>query len=169
MNIIVMPVTPLINTTFPQISSSVARNEWKPLRRLLRKTSLLALAWTLACAAGILLLGRPLLSWLKQGAYLPSLPAILILLVGYGVGNVLFWNRPLLLSLGLPNEPLKATAVIGALKTGLMFLLVRPLGYLAQAALLSGYFTVSMVWVVMRGLLELHQREKTSAGENPAT
>ena len=157
MNILVMPVTPLINTTFPEISRAVARCEWKPLRSILRKTAVLSLIWTGGCMAGLLLFGQWLLGLLKDGLYLPSYPAILILMVGYGVANVFFWNRPLLLSFGLPNYPLFVTGLVGIVKTALMFILVRPLGYLVQAALLSGYFIISVGLIVLKGVSEIRK------------
>ena len=155
MNIILMPISPFINTTFPQISSSVARFEWRRLRTLLQRTTFIAAAWTAACAVGLLLVGKPILGWLNDGAYLPAYSAILILLIGFGMANVFFWNRPLLLSLGKPGFPLKITAIIGAIKTGLMFVLVRPFGILAQAGLLSFYFVTSVGLIVWKGLREI--------------
>jgi len=38
-------------------------------------------------------------------------------LAGYGVANVAFWNRPLLLAFGLPLYPMNVTAVVGVVKT----------------------------------------------------
>ncbi|MEA4907072.1 MAG: lipopolysaccharide biosynthesis protein [Chloroflexi bacterium] len=163
MNIILMPITPFINTTFPEISRQVAARSWAALRRLLRRTSLVAAVWTAACAAGLLLLGPWVLGWLKDGAYLPSLPGMLVLLAGFGTANVLFWNRPLLLSFGMPNYPLGVTATAGALKTVLMLTVARPFGYVAQAVLLSGYFIVSVGLIVRRGLVELRRAEQEDA------
>lgn len=160
MNILVMPVTPLINTTFPEISRTVARREWKSLRSILQKTALISLVWTGGCVVGLLLFGRWLLGLLKDGLYLPSFPVILILVLGYGFANVFFWNRPLLLALGQPNYPMAITGLVGMLKTALMFVLVRPFGYLAQAGLLSGYFLFSVALIVRRGLNELRKCEK---------
>lgn len=161
MNLVLMPITPFISTTYPEISRAVAKREWQPLRRLLKRTSWIALAWTLACVVGLALVGGPLLGWLKGGVYLPALPAVFVLLMGYGAANVLFWNRPLLLALGRPNEPLCITALVGAAKTGLMFVLVRPLGILAQAGLLSLYFLASVSWIALLGLRAVGRAERT--------
>jgi O-antigen/teichoic acid export membrane protein len=158
--IVSIPISPLISTTFPEINRSVARREWTGLRRLLRRTSIVAGAWTLACAGGLAVIGPWVLSLVKNGAYLPSYPVILVLLAGYGTANILFWNRPLLLSLGQPNYPLSVTAAFGAVKTLLMFVLVRPFGFIAQAALLSGYFIFSVGLIVRRGLAQLRKNEK---------
>ncbi len=159
MNIILMPISPFINTTFPQISSSVAKFEWHRLKTLLQRTTLIAAAWTAACALGLLLVGRPLLNWLKGGAYLPAYPVIMILLIGFGIANIFFWNRPLLLSLGKPGYPLKVTAITGMVKTILMFVLVKPYGILAQAGLMSFYFTISVGLIVWKGLREIMTQE----------
>ncbi len=165
MNLVVMPITPFIATTFPEISKSVARREWRPLSTLLKRTSLLALVYTAAAAGGFALLGRWFFGVYSAGKYLPALPAILVLLLGYGFANVFFWNRPLLLAFGRPNEPLFITAAAGAVKTALMFVLVRPFGYLAQAALLSGYFIISIGAIVLRGLKVLRRAEQSSPTE----
>jgi len=152
MNVIVMPVTPLISTTFPEISAAVARGDWGKLRSMLKRTSTLAFAFTAAFALGFVLFGRWFFGFYGGGQYLPAYPAILILLAGYGVANVFFWNRPLMLALGRPNEPLWISGVAGVIKTVLMFVLVRPFGYLAQAALLSAYFVISIGALTLRGL-----------------
>ncbi len=162
MNIILMPISPFINTTFPQISSSVAKYEWRRLKTLLQRTTLISAAWTAACVVGLLLVGKPVLGWLKEGAYLPSYPAILVLLIGFGVANIFFWNRPLLLSLGKPGFPLTITAITGAIKTGFMFILVRPFGILAQAGLLSFYFVASVGLIVWKGMREITAQEQAN-------
>jgi O-antigen/teichoic acid export membrane protein len=170
MNVVLMPVTAMLSSAAPEVNRLVATRAWGPLRRLLRRTSIMALAWTGACTLGIATLGYFLLGHLKQGAYLPAFPAILILLAGYGVANVAFWNRPLLLAFGLPLYPMNVTAAVGLVKTALMFVLVGPLGFLAEAALLSGYLAISVGMIVQRGLKELHQSElapvpQVAAGE----
>jgi O-antigen/teichoic acid export membrane protein len=159
MNVVLMPVTAMLSSAAPEVNRLVATRAWGPLRKLLRRTSIMALAWTGACTVGIATLGYFLLGFLKQGAYLPAFPAILILLAGYGVANVAFWNRPLLLAFGLPLYPMNVTAAVGVVKTALMFVLVGPLGFLAEASLLSAYLVVSVGLIVRRGLKELHQSE----------
>jgi len=158
-NVILLPITPFIQTTYPEIARSVARRSWGTLRALLRRTSLIALAWTAATGLGLIIVGPPFLRWFKGGAYLPSFPLILLLFVGYGFANILFWNRPLMLALGKPNEPLVITTVVGLLKLGLMFVLVGHFGVMALAGLLSGYFVVSIALIVIRGIQELRRAE----------
>ncbi|MBT3712897.1 MAG: hypothetical protein HOG15_06070, partial [Anaerolineae bacterium] len=72
--------------------------------------------------------------------------------------NILYWNRPLLLSLGLPTYPLKVMVFAGVVKTGLSFLLVPRFGYIAQAALMSAYFVISVGMIVWKGMSEIKRR-----------
>ncbi len=151
LNIIIMPISPFINTTFPQISSSVAKREWERLKNLLKRTSSLAAIWSGICLVGLVAAGPWFFQWFKQGAFAPAFPVVLILFLGVTVPNILFWNRPLVLSFGDATYPLLVTSVIGALKTGLMFLLVPTLGILAQAGLLSGYGLISASIIAWNG------------------
>jgi O-antigen/teichoic acid export membrane protein len=89
----------------------------------------------------------------------PAYPAFLILLVGYGVANIANWNRPLLLALGKPVYPLMISAVTGAIEVALLFLLVPGGGYLVAAAIVAGYFVVSISWTVLLGLRIMKREE----------
>ena len=159
MNAAYLPVNSFVTTTFPQIASSVARREWDQLKRLLTRTSAISAAWNLACGLGLLLVGPLVFGWYKGGAYLPALSAMLLFVIGMGVPNIFFWNRPLLLAFGKPNYPLVVSAVVGAAKTALMFVLVPMYGFMAETSLLSGYFLLSIGMLTWRGLQELRQAE----------
>jgi O-antigen/teichoic acid export membrane protein len=159
MNLTAIPISQIINTTFPQISKSSARHEWSTLKRLLRRTSAIAAVWIAFCAVGMLILGPVFFFNYKGGAFLPTLPGMFILLPGFAAQGIFFWNRPLLLSLGKPNFPLSVNASLGAVKIGLMFLLVPTYGYLAQAGLLSGYFFFAAVIIVWEGLREIRRQQ----------
>lgn len=155
MNVIILPIAPFIQTTFPEITRSVALRTWKSLRNLLRRTSLIAFAWTILTGLGILIAGPWFLRIFKGGEYLPAYGVILLLFVGYSFGNIFYWNRPLMLAFGRPNFPLAITVVTGLAKTALMFLLVRQNGMLMQAGLLSGYFLISIGVIVVAGLIQV--------------
>jgi len=161
-NVILLPINPFIQTTFPEITRSVAKRTWKQLRNLLRRTSLLALAWTGSAVVGLLLLGKWLLSIFKHGEYLPALPVIWILLIGFGFANVFFWNRSLLLAFGRPHYPLAASTFAGLIKIGLMFLLVPLFGIRMQAAAFSLYFVLSIGAITLEGLRGLKKAENQS-------
>ena len=159
MNVILLPITPFISTTFPEINTTIAKKNWKTLKSLLSKTTLISAIWTVVCIIGVAFFGPWLLGLLKDGMYLPAMPVILILVAGYGFANVFFWNRSLLLAFGKPNFPLVVTFLVGLVKTGLMFLLVPKNGFLMQSGLLSGYFILSVGIIVWRGLQELKKQE----------
>ncbi len=163
MNVILMPITPFIQTTFPEITRSVAKRAWGQLRSLLKRTSMIALAWTGTVAVGLLLVGRWLLGFFKGGEYLPSLPVIWLLLIGFGFANVLFWNRSLLLAFGRPRFPLAAGSIAGLIKIMLMFLLVPKYGMMMEAALLSLYFILSIGAITIEGLRSLKKVEMQPA------
>lgn len=159
MNLTAIPISQIISTTFPQISKSTARHDWSTLKRLLRRTSAIAAVWIAFCVVGMVLIGPIFFYNYKGGAFLPTLPGMFILLPGFAAQGIFFWNRPLLLSLGKPNFPLTVNAVLGAVKIGLMFLLVPTYGYLVQAGLLSGYFLFAAVIIVWEGLKEIRRQQ----------
>jgi O-antigen/teichoic acid export membrane protein len=90
----------------------------------------------------------------------PAYPALLILLPGYGCANVFNWNRPLLLALGLPGYPLKISTWVGLAKTVMTLFFLPIWGYLAEAAILSGYLLITVLANVWRGLRQLKFTEK---------
>lgn len=163
MNVLLMPITPFISTTFPEISRSIAKKEWALLKKLLSRTSTIAAIWTSACTVGLLLFGRWGLSFLNDGKYLPSYEVILILIIGYGMANIVFWNRPLLLSLGHPNYPLVISFSLGLIKVLLMFGLVPIFGVNSMAWLMTGYLSFSVLIVATRGLLIVRRTQRQEA------
>jgi O-antigen/teichoic acid export membrane protein len=159
LNVVVLPISPFINTTFPQISRSIAQREWERLKNLLKRTSVIAAIWSGACLLGFALLGPIFFNWFKQGAFLPSYPVGLVLFIGITIPNILFWNRPLILCFGDSRYPLLVTLYTGIIKTGLMFLLVPTFGILVQAALLSAYGLSSALIIALKGLKEMRKAE----------
>jgi len=169
-NVLVMPIQPFITTTFPEITRTIAAREWERLKNLLKRVTALSAAWTGAVALGLLLFGLPVLfgEWSLFGRtfslydleYLPAYPVILILVLGYGVPNILFWNRSVLLAFGLPEYALKVGFWTTLAKTILTILLVPASGYLMEAGLLAAYFIVSIALLVWRGLVEIRRSEK---------
>ena len=90
---------------------------------------------------------------------------LLVILIGFGIANIFFWDRSLLLAFGKAELPLKVSffAMLG--KVALAFLIVPKLGYLAEAALFSAYFVVTVGVLVGRGLGEI---KRQSLVESPA-
>ena len=163
-NLVSMPITPFIRTTYPELSRSVALRGWTQLRHLLRRVTILAGGWTGVTAIGLVLLG-PLFIQFYGKEYLPAYPALLVLLIGFGLANILFWNRALLLSFGQPQFAFKVMGLAGLVKVALAFLLVPKFGYVIEAVLLSGWFVVSIGLIVWRGLYLIRRAELVPAME----
>ncbi len=159
-NLILMPINPFIATTFPEIARAVGENAWERLRTLLIRVTIISAAWTFSVGIFLLFAGEWLIPTFYGPEYAPATPAALILLIGFGIANILYWNRPLLLSLGMPIYPLKVMALTGLVKIGLSFLLVPTYGYLAQAALMSAYFVISVGMIVWKGMSEIKRRSQ---------
>jgi O-antigen/teichoic acid export membrane protein len=158
-SLIVMPINPFISTSFPEIARAIGQKTWNSLRNLLRRLTIISGAWTLSVALVLVLFGYWLIPFIYGQEYAPATPATLILLAGMGLANIFYWNRPLLLSLGEPTYPLKIMFFAGVAKVVLSFLLVPRYGYLMQAALMSGFFLVSISLIVWRGLSLVRQQE----------
>ena len=157
-NLIQMPITPFIATSYPEINNAVVSEDWKLLRRLLKRITLISSSWTIASAIGLAIFGRWLLM-LYGPEFLPAYNPMLLFLVGLGFANILFWNRPLLLSLGLPAVPYHISLLCGIAKISLSFLLVPRFGLNMEALLLSAFFVISISIIVMRGFKEIRVKE----------
>lgn len=156
---ITMLLDPFIWPTYAEITRTVAERQWQITLRLLRRVSVVTASVVLALGGGLTLVGWWLIPTLYGESAFPAYPALLILLVGYGVANILQWNRPLLLALGRPSYPLLAAALAGVVELILIFTLVPRYGYLMMAAILSGYFVVSIGMVVLRGLAIIRRQQ----------
>ena len=160
-NLVLLPIDPFISTTYPEISSQAGKGEWPKLRDLLKKVTTISGAWTISVSLFLLIFGWWLIPFVYGAEFAPTTPVALVLLIGFGFANIFYWNRPLLLALGLPTYPLKVSALAGAAKVILSFLLVPTLGYLAQAGLLSAFFLVTVGLNIWRGSKEIDRMEAT--------
>jgi O-antigen/teichoic acid export membrane protein len=157
-NLVQVPITPFISTTYPEINRAVAEKKWNQLRALLKKVTLISGGWTILTGLGLVLFGRWLLGFYGPD-FIPAYIPMLIFLAGLGFGNIFFWNRPLLLSLGLPMVPYRISLWCGVAKIAFAFLLVPKLGINFEACLLSAFFVVSVGWIILRGFAEIRKRE----------
>jgi O-antigen/teichoic acid export membrane protein len=155
---ILLPINPFIQPTFLEITTQAAKREWEKLKELLRKTSQIAGTWTLGVGVVLLLIGWWLIPFAYGEEFAPSTPAALILLVGFGLANTLYWNRPLLLALEKPIYPLAVSAIAMVVKIGLAIWLVPQFGYLVQAGLLSAYLAVTVGLNARQGVRIIRQR-----------
>jgi O-antigen/teichoic acid export membrane protein len=156
-----VPADPLILAVYPELNRLIVQKAWPHLQRFLRSVTTLSFAYNALLAVGLILFGRRILG-IYGNQYVAAYPAMMILLVGLAFNYTLFWNRPLLLSFGLPTFPLWATLMAGLLKLSLAFLLVPKYGYVMEAALLSCYYVLSVGLIVWRGLGELRMRKRAA-------
>jgi O-antigen/teichoic acid export membrane protein len=166
-NPVMMPISQFINTTYPELSRSASERAWAALRRLLRRVTLIAGGWTALASVGLAIFG-PLVLWVYgrgKADFQPAYPALLVLLVGFGIANTLFWNRSLLLALHKPGFPFWVTLVTGLSKVALSFVLVPRFGLLAQTGLLSAYLAISVGIITWRGLKEVKNEERNLTTE----
>jgi O-antigen/teichoic acid export membrane protein len=149
-NLVQMPISPLPQATYPELSRQAARGEWQQMRSLLRQGSQLAGGYTLAATVFLIILGKPLIAWLYTPQFLPAYPALLILLLGYLAANTFYWRRSALLALGRADFPAKVNLVLAAFKMAGILLLVPRYGYLASAALLTGFYWIGSLVTVWK-------------------
>lgn len=166
-NLAQMPVAPMPQATYPELSREVARKNWSNVRYVLRQGSILAGSYTLFVSLVLVFLGPPIILYIYAPEYLPAYPALLILLAGYFVANTFYWNRVALLAIGLPDFPAKVNLVLAVLKITGIFLLVPIYGYVASAALLAGSYIVGVSVSVIKFFSEVSRQERDMAGGVP--
>ncbi len=157
-----IPADPLIATTFPEINRLAVEKTWSKLKSFLKKITAFSFAYNILLGAGLILFGRWVISIYSGDEYLNAYPALVALTIGLVFNYILFWNRPLLLALGLPQYPIYVTLIIGLIKLALSFVLIAKYGVVMAGALLAFYYITSvgiMVWRGMKRIRELETRD----------
>jgi O-antigen/teichoic acid export membrane protein len=147
-----IPADPLIASVYPELNRLTVQKAWTRLKEFLYKVTSLSFVYNIALAIGLVLFGNWAIIILGGREYLPAYPALIALLVGLTFNYILFWNRPLLLSLGQPTFPIRVTLIVGLLKIALAFVLVPRYGIVAAGALLSFYYIASVGTMAWRGI-----------------
>jgi len=161
-NLVMLPIEPLIWPTYSEITQTIGRRQWSATRRLLQQVSTIGGLWTLLAGGGLVALGWWIIPLVYGREMAPAYPGVLILLIGYAFANILNWNRPLLLALGHPAYPLLVAAISGVIEIILMFLFVPGSSYLVGAAIFSAYLAISVTWNALRGLSIIKREEATA-------
>jgi O-antigen/teichoic acid export membrane protein len=162
-NILMMPVTPLISTSYREIAREIANKQWANVRYLLRSGTILAAAWTIPATVGLILFGQWVIGIYGEEFLPTSYTSLLILLVGVFTVNVFYWNQLALLPLGLPDVPTKVQFIGAVLKVTGTIILVPLLGAPGMAILLSGFLFSTAMILVWRSLLEIRRAEFRAA------
>jgi O-antigen/teichoic acid export membrane protein len=154
-----MILDPFIAPTYAEISRTIAKFQWDTTLRLLKRITAIAGGIVLAFWAGWAMIGWWIIPVLYKPQARPVYPVLLILVAGYGFASIFQWNRSLYLSFGKAGYPILVSTLIGVIELGLMCYLVPRFGNLMMAAILSGYFIVSIGFITLRGLFEVHRRQ----------
>jgi len=155
MNIVIMPIDPLIRTTYREVSREIGGRRWENVRYLLRSGSVLSALWTIPAALGLIVLGPWLISTFWGGEFLPSYPSVVVLMLGVVAVNIFYWNRNVLLPLGKPGFPTGVYLVGAVLRVAGMLALVPALGALGMALLLSAFYLGTVAVLVLKTVREL--------------
>ena len=171
-NMVLTPINPLIDTSYPEMNRAIIQKKWSKIRRLLGKITALSAVWTGAAFLGLLFLGKPLLFHevnilgisfqIFREEFLPAYDIIMILMFGYGIANILFWNRTLLLTFSEADYATTVSFYTMFAKLFLTVVLVPRGAYYIEAILLSAYLAVSVLIMTARGLHNLREAEKVS-------
>jgi O-antigen/teichoic acid export membrane protein len=165
MSIIQLPINPLSQATYPELSRETARRNWSNVRYLLQQGSILAGGYTMSASLFLAILGQPLIRYVYKPEYLPAYPALLILLLGCLVSNAVYWRRLILLAFGLADYLTKVNFVVAVLKVVGVLLLVPVFGYLGSASLLSGYYLLVSGITMHKALTTLRTYQSTAESE----
>ncbi len=158
-NILLLPISPLPQATYPELTRQVAQRNWENVRVVLKQGTYLAGGYTLAAALGLVLLGQPLIRYVYTPDYLPAYPGLMILMAGLLFANAFYWRRNALLALGRPDFPTKLNVALALLKIGGILIFVPAYGYLASAALLSGFYILGSLISALKVRLLIRGRE----------
>lgn len=154
-----IPADPLIAATFPEINRLTVEKAWNKLKSFLKKITALSFAYNIILGAGLLLFGQWVIHIYSGDEYVNAYPALAALTIGLVFNYILFWNRPLLLALGLPEFPIYITLAAGIIKLALSFWLIPRFGIFAAGALLSYYYITSVGIMSLRGVDQIRQNE----------
>jgi len=159
---LIIPITlildPFIAPTYTEITRTIAKVQWDATLRLLKRITAITTGVVLVIWAGWALTGWWIIPVIYRPQARPVYPLLLILIAGYGFASIFQWNRPLFLSLGKAGYPVLISTLLGVIELALIFTLVPHYGYLMMAAILSGYFIISVGFITLRGLWEIHHR-----------
>jgi O-antigen/teichoic acid export membrane protein len=164
--LVMLPIKSLTNTTYRELNQLFAQRAWAEIRRLLRRATLLAATWG-TLAGGAILATSPLLIRLLYGNDLePVIPALAILLAGKVMANAFFWDRLLVMSLGLSGFLISVSITLIVVKVALTLAVVPQYGYLGNSIVLCVIYALSVALVVRRGRAELAAREELTGGQD---
>jgi len=153
-----IPVSPLPATTYPELSTAVAQNDWKSVNGILKRGSLLAALYSLPVTAALIIFGRQIIVLYSGNpeaveAYVP----LVILLIAFSFVNIFYWNRAALLAFNRPVYPTIVNLIGMLLKVTGIILFAQTYGVIAFAALLAAYYIFTVGLAVFRVRKDVRQ------------
>ncbi len=163
-NLLQLPISPLPKATYPELTREIARKQWKNVRYILKQGSRLAMLYSVPVTAGLMVFGKWVITLLYGEQYTPAYTPLLLLLVGFTLTNIFYWNRVALLALARPVYPTLVNLAGMLVKVSVIFLFADYLTPLFFAGLLSGYYIFTVGLAVLRVNLDLKKRLTGEAG-----
>lgn len=147
-----IPIGSLPSTTYPELVRAAVKKEWESFRIILRRGTEISIIYTVVISIALIVFGKQIILVLSGNEiFLASYPILKVLLIGYGIANIFYWNRAALLSLSEPGFSTLINLVGAVLKIVGIIIFVPIYGFMAFAVLISSYyiFTVgSSAWRV---------------------
>lgn len=169
-NMVLTPINPLIDTSYPEMNRAIINNNWKRVRRVLKKITSISAVWTGAVFLMLLFFGKQLLFQpvvigpigfeIFTSDFAPAYQIIMILMGGYGLANILFWNRTLLLAFGEADFATTVSFYSMLAKAFLTIVLVPRGPYIVESILLSLYLAISVLIMTVHGLRHVSRAQK---------
>lgn len=159
-NYIQLPMAPMPQATYPEMSRAVARKKWGDFRYLIRHGTFLAGTYSILVAIGLVLLGQPLIAIVYGPAYLPTYTGLVIILVGIVFSNGLYWSRSALLSLGLAEYATRVNFLVTLVSVVGLVILLPKYGFIGSAIVLSVGNLLGNTLVVLKTRSELLRQER---------
>lgn len=150
---------PMTNSIYPQLASLVSRGRHREARIMLLKVSLLVLVPVAVISLILFVFGGPLINVVFGIEFNEARHALRILLFAGGLGAVLFWALPVVLSLGMVRLRLlvNLAAISVAAVAGAMLAPHYGAVGIAFARLMIALINkLSFVYVTLRALRALH-------------
>ncbi len=162
-NVLHIPVMPLPQSTYPELSRAASKRSWKEMRYILRQGSRLAGAYSFLAGLALIILGRFLIQTIYTPDFLPAYDGLVLLTIGIFIANTFYWARTSLLSLGLPYIPTIVNLVLAIIKLTGMIILLPKLGYLGAAIMLAINFALGNSTLAIKARAEIKRQEQVDA------
>jgi O-antigen/teichoic acid export membrane protein len=153
-----IPISPLPNTTYPELTREAAKENWVEVKDILKKGTRLAAVYSVPVSLVLVVFGKLIIRLYSSVEFYPAYPILVILVVGYFIMNLFYWNRVGLLTLNRPVYPTVVNFVFMVVKITLMFAFIPPMETTFMAILFSGYLLFTTLFAVVRVYSDLNAK-----------